>query len=366
MTVSRFSEIALAISIGLAGALLYDFGSNLFSVRELARGAISESLYAESFLCKVLLAASIAAGGILVSATLKPSPIAIGGLALFLTQVSLQGAAVPFRARDMAAVPAWFGAASRTLGLAGLLLLDGLLGSSAMVIAVICLQDLCGLVIVCAAAWRIGFFRVFGVRRRNPWKGAWRYGVASLGVAMAQLDIVVLGATAGPSAAGIYGAVNRWIQPFNMLAASVAITVTPCVARNPTWIQLRQVVRSHRILLSAASLGGVGVALSSQVLVGLLLGDGYESAALPLFFLGWGAALAVWSQPLAATMQALGREALVARLLPAVSLTRLVVIAAMAPHLSTSAAAFSYLASQAAILIVLSIALFRGVSTGAG
>lgn len=362
MPVSRFSEVALAISLGMVGALVFDFGSNLYSVRELASGSTSEKCYAERLFCKLSIAVTLSGAGIFLCRVLGPNAILVGGLALFFAQVAVQAIAVPFRAKDMASTPAWFGVASRSGGLVFLLTVDAVAQSPHAVLATLVCQDLLALVGTAAEGGRRGLLRGTRPAWRNPWAGSCRYGVASLGVGMAQLDIVVLGAAGGASAAGVYGAVNRWIQPFNMLAASVAITITPSVAKYPTWTRLWQVIRSHRLLLVTASIGGVGVAVSSHGLVNVLLGDGYEEAAWPLSLLGLGAAFAVWSQPLAASMQALGREGLVSWLLPSVNAARLILIAVSADVLSASAAAGAYLVSQAVILMVLSVAVFRGLS----
>ena len=361
MPASRFSEIVIAISVAMVCALFFDFGSNLYSVREIARGSLAPHRYAERLVIKVLIATSLSCGAVLFWGFFGSVALVAGSCSLFVAQVSLQGIAVPFRAVGRASTPAWLSVGSRLLGFGSLFCLGGILESSSLVIAVLVCQDLLGLGV--AAAVGRGFGLLQGVRPAlcSPWSGSSRYGFASLGVGLAQLDVVVLGATAGAPAAGIYGAVNRWVQPFNMLAASVAITVTPLVAQDPTLNRLWQAIRSHRMLLGSASLGAVGVALCSDWIVGLLLGEGYKDAASPLLLLGFGVALAVWSQPLAATMQALGRERLVAWLLPSASVARLVTIALTAETLSANAAAASYVAAQAGILIALSVAVWRGL-----
>ncbi|KRF05093.1 hypothetical protein ASH00_11670 [Arthrobacter sp. Soil782] len=340
---------AMALGVALAG--LTDFGTNSYWVRGIARGVMQTrelgilliSKIAIGLVASVCLAVSLA---IVVPGTLLWTAGLLGFATLVgqAAQTPLRGAALGHLASIVvifdrcSAVLAYF--ISTALGVPApealvVALFVGPIGSAVLARYL-------------TPSSRRPHARPFAFRW--PWSGARNFGVSSSFIAIQTMDVIILSALAAPSAAGIYGAVNKWVQPVTILAASFASASAPFIARTThareSWKILRQAVWIPVVAVG----GSCCLALLAPWLVVTVLGEAYESAGIVLTILALAAIPGVLNQPLFVALQYLGRDRAAAFVLSFLVVLQLVLVALLAPSLGAVACALAVLSSQTAQL----------------
>ncbi len=152
----------------------------------------------------------------------------------------------------------------------------------------------CGLIVNSAG---IQMFR--GTRLANPWRGCQGYAASSASISVATLDVTLLGVTSGAYQAGIYGAVNRWTQPIQLLADSFSQVAAPFMAAAATGRAAVSLVRRSLWIPALGLVVAVAMAVLAPFLIQVLLGPAYAKSAPTLALLAGGAALVLINQPVA-------------------------------------------------------------------
>ena len=148
--------------------------------------------------------------------------------------------------------------------------------------------------------------------RSNPWRGASRFGLFSLAVAVQGLDVVIIGGIAGSATAGKLAAVTKWEQPIALIAGAYSSYAFPGLAAKASH---RSAIRSLRpfagLMAVGAAMVGAGVVLAPW-LVRTFLGSRYSGSISLLRLSLGGSVLVLVAQPLAVLLQARDHEHFVA------------------------------------------------------
>ena len=241
------------------------------------------------------------------------APALTGAAAIFLSGLVFQSILVPLRAEKRGGQIAMLLLVERIVAFATFALLVFFEASLAWGLW---LSLVVGTSAASTAAWfsiatwgRPRFWRVKG---SNPWTGARYYGISAVALSGQQLDLPALAFVGGSSAAGLYGAVNRWTQPMGLFASAFSSASVPFVASaKDLRSALRHVSKSAWLLLVAVLVSGL-MAWAAPRIVTVLLGDAFESSATVLRLLALGTIPAILNQPMATALQARGHDRAVA------------------------------------------------------
>ncbi|GAB14339.1 putative polysaccharide biosynthesis protein [Arthrobacter globiformis NBRC 12137] len=198
--------------------------------------------------------------------------------------------------------------------------------------------------------------------RTNPWNKSGYYGLSSAAVSAQSLDLSIMSMVGGPAAAGLYGAVNRWTQPMSLLAGAFTTSAAPLVARHDSWAAAWPHLRRSASLVLVAVFMCVSVAIFADPIVGLLVGAEYRGSGNILRILALGTIGAVLNQPLAAFLQALGRDRAVSVITMTGVAVQLLLVAFLTWQAGAAGAALAYCVLQLVILMLLAI-MIRGTRT---
>ncbi|WP_258724175.1 lipopolysaccharide biosynthesis protein [Cellulomonas sp. NS3] len=349
-----FGVVVAVLGVATAAAGAIDFGSNTLWIRELAAQRMPVEAYEKRLAAK--LAAGLAAA-VLVTACL---------LASGADRRWLMGAPVALALVFEQACLVRLAAAAQGQRVALALVVDKLVAGSVLAAVLVGGHRPADWLWLCLAlgtaaggSVALVLTRHGGTRPRlrlarvNPWRGARSYGLYGLAVSAQSLDVAVMGGIGGSSAAGLYGAVNRWTQPMGLLAASFASASIPFVARARSGQEALEAVRRAAWLPLSAVLGCIVVAAAAPGLVDVVLGDSYEGAAVVLQLLAGAALVSVLNQPLAAFLQARGQEVGVARGMVVVVAVQLGLLAVLVPRLGVVGAGVASVTAQVGLLVVL-------------
>lgn len=356
-----YGQTVTAISIGMATVGFIDFGTNQLWVRELASERRTVADLSRSVSGKLAIAAGVGLIGGLALLALRPA--LASAAVIFLAGIVSQTMLVPLRA------------ARRGERVAALLLLERLMALVFFAVLTrvgfeptfaLWVSLACGTTLLAAATISVtplrSRFRA-QLPNSNPWKGSAHFGASTIAASAQQLDLAVLGAMAGPTAAGIYGSVNRWTQPMSLLANAFSVASTPFVARAGTWTEARRdLARASWILAVAIAVCAV-VILAAPMLVSFLLGAAYMDAVPVLQWLAAGTMAAVLNQPLASSLQARHYDRAVGIGFLACAALQLSLVALLAPTLMATGAAIAFFVLQTSLLtcllVVLTVAMSR-------
>lgn len=192
----------------------------------------------------------------------------------------------------------------------------------------------------------------------NPWEGSRHYGLSSAAASAQTLDISILNAIAGPAAAGLYGAVNRWTQPMSLLAGAFTTSTSPVVAQAASWKRAWPKVRRSAWLILGAVLMCVAVAFLANPMVTTLVGPEYDGAGDLLRILALGTVGAVLNQPLASFLQSLGRDKIVSAIVFSGVAVQLVLVALLSLQYGAYGASLAYCVLQFLIFSLLVVSIF--------
>lgn len=323
---AEFGHVALALSLAASAALLLDFGTSAYWVREVSAGTMTPAHALASATRKCAVAGALGVLAALAGLGWGVDLLWYVGL-LGIATVVYQSSVIRLRWRSRVAALAMVQAAERVLAAALFLVLVvpvGLVASHAFVLAGVASQVSVGVALHLRSLAADGR-RDLAVR--NPWRGATAFGgMALVGFAQGN-DIALLGGLGGAAAAGTYGAVNRWIQPMAVLAGSVTQSMIPSIAAQGSDAQAWRLVRRRSGLLLAAAAVAVVLILGAPWLVPAALGDGYADSVAVLQVLAAASIPAMLNQFLAGALQARRHERFVVRLFAAVIALELLLIA---------------------------------------
>jgi O-antigen/teichoic acid export membrane protein len=312
--------------------------------RDLARRALA----------KVLIAlAAFTVGGVLLY-VLSPNPWLWTAAPIAMFLLVSQTAQVPLRAHSRIGVVALSLIVDRVVGM--LILFAGVLvgadGAASLWLALVC-GSIGGTLFLVGFIPRRSRLLVSPDLRRSPWRGSGFYGLSSMAVTSQALDLAIMSAIAGPAAAGIYGAVNRWTQPMQLAVSAFASAAVPVVARAQSWSTAWPHVKKALWLPAAAVVACVVVIIGAPVFVDVLVGDAYAESATVLRVLAIGTLFAIGNQPLAVFLQSLGRDRAVSFITVPTVAVQLALVAVLASQYGAVGAAFAFVAVQAGMFLLL-------------
>jgi O-antigen/teichoic acid export membrane protein len=199
-----------------------------------------------------------------------------------------------------------------------------------------------------------------------PWKRARHFGVSTTFLSLQGMDVVILASTAGAAGAGIYGAVNKWIQPVSILAGAFASASAPFIARVSHVRDAWPILKRAAWMPLLAMLVAAALALSAPWLVNLMLGPTYSAGAPVLQVLAFAAIPSVANQPLLVALQSLGRDRAVAVVLVSAVTSQLALVAALAPSMGALACAIAVLMAQILQLVAFLILVLQELRSPRG
>lgn len=350
MRPDEYGPIVTVIGLGMAGAGFVDLGSNAYWIRELASGRITQPELSARASTRFLIALAITAVIVMASLFMAPAFAAAG--VLLLTASTAQAVLVPLRADRRAEAVSWLTVLGRAVSVAIFLvqLRVGVEPGLALWTS-LALGDIA--LVLCALAKTPAHHRLKLRTRRlsNPWTGAKWYAISTLSTTAAQLDLPIVAALAGPSAAGIYGAVNRWTQPVVLATSAFAQAAAPFMASTTRFMALRgQLLRASWIL--AVAVGAcAAIFVLAPWLVSSLLGENFKDAAPVLRLLAVAMLLNTVTQPLTVALQSRRLDRLAAILVVITAATQLIATSILAPQFGALGAGVGVLAAQVVGLI---------------
>lgn len=349
---SSYGAIVTAIAIGTAAAGLIDFGSNALWTREAASGRVSSTDLGARISGKLLAAAALAVVATVVLLLLAPAYAPAG--AVLVAVLLGQSMLVPLRALRRGETVALLLLVERVAAVAifGLLAVAGAPATDALWVSITI-----GTLLLAAAAHRLtpraARMHFFAERPRNPWAGAGHYGVSAVAASAQQLDLPTLALVAGPAASGLYGAVNRWTQPLQLLSTAFSSAAAPFLAQSDGWGHARRLVMRASWMLFLAVAACALLALCAPVVVPVLLGEQYEGSVAVLQWLAWGTIPAIFNQPIATALQSRRYDHFVSIPWLSCVVVQLGLIVLLAPTLGALGAAIAFAVLQTLLLFAL-------------
>lgn len=172
----------------------------------------------------------------------------------------------------------------------------------------------------------------------------------ALQIALERIDVVLVGAFVGLDAAGIYGALTRFITAGNFLMYSVAQAVSPGLRRaiaNENWAKARQTLqKATGWLVLIAWPYFIAVSLKPEPLARLMSPD-YVADASILGLLALGMMFSALSGPIELTLLMLGRSSLALIGVAVAIVTDVVLLIMLTPSLGLAGAAIAWSVSVA-------------------
>lgn len=351
---ASFGPVVAAIAVGSTIAGLIDFGSNSLWVRELATGKMDDACLGRGIASKLFIGLIICLSWTALNAICLPSTQLWVAGPIAMAIVLNQSFAVPLRAAarsDLVAVGVLVDRIVAASLFGTLLILE--------VEPVLALWVSMSLGPVFASAltrWVLSGSLKPPLRfalKHNPWKGSKHYGFSSAAVSAQTLDLSIMNFVAGPAAAGLYGAVNRWTQPMTLLAGAFTMSAMPVVAKAASWKEAWPYVKRSAWLLVGAVLTCIAVALLADPLVVVLVGQEYADSGAVLQVLALGTIGAVLNIPLASFLQALGHDRIVSVIIASGVIVQLVSVAWFSLMYGALGASLAFGILQALILVAL-------------
>lgn len=361
---ARYGTVVTAIAIGTSVSGLIDFGSNALWTREAASGRMTTSDLGRRVAGKMLAATAVAVIGSVVLAFIDPLLLPAG--VILATVLLGQTMLVPLRAHRRGETVALLLLLERAIAVILFLALLLVLRPTEALWISLAVGTL-GLT-VCARLLTppSDRMRFFAGRPENPWAGTRHFGTSAIAASAQQLDLPLLGAVAGPVAAGLYGAVNRWTQPLQLLSGAFSSAAAPFLAQADGWGHARRIVVRASWMLFLAVAVCIGLAVFAPVLVPFLLGDQYEGSAVVLQWLALGTIPAIFNQPLASALQARRYDHLVAIPWLTCVIVQLGLVAVLGPLFGALGAAIAFSVLQTLLLVALCGCLIYAVRAERG
>ena len=355
-----FGSVAFATSVLAGAALLVDLGFDSLGPLEVARGRVPVPALARNVVALRLLLAVPALAALALFAWLAPvttatkAVVALYGLSLLANAVDLNWI---FLGAERMGVAAAADLAQQALIAAGAFTLvrepEHLLRMPVIFLA----GRAAAVAILAVAAGR-----TWGSIRPALDRGILRdlvpaalpfAGAAAVAVVLTYFDLVLVGLWMGTAEAGLYGAAYRILWLPTMLVTAYLTALRPSVARRAMAGEA-----SPFSLLSGSAPGVIVVGIVTAVvgivcapaLVDLLYGAAYRAAVAPLRLLLLSFALLVISRHYRLVLVASGRQATDLRIMGVAAALNVALNIWLVPRAGLMGAAFSNVASEAAIL----------------
>jgi O-antigen/teichoic acid export membrane protein len=355
----RLSDVVAPVATGMALVGLVDFGTNSLWIRRSARGALTGTELGSLITTKILAITALVAVVACVGVGFGLPVNWVIAAPILVCHLCVQSFQVPARSAGLAGYSSMVLLLSRLVGLAlmGSLIGTGTDAGVALWVS-LCASDVIASVFLAAfSARRLGLR--LGRLVRWPWRGSVHFGLSSLAASAGGFDVGILAVVGGPTSAGIYGSVNRWVQPFNLVASSFSMTVLPAVARtgslHAAWVVFKPLLKFTGLVFASA----IALAMLAGVVVPLVLGPQFHEAVWVLRLLAIGAAFSVVSQPIIAVLQSLGHERLPSLALPLVVVLRLTAVLALGKQFGALAAGAAAVTGELLLLAALLVAAYR-------
>ena len=346
----EFGLVATAIGLGMVGAGFVDLGSNAYWIRELASHRIAQQDLNPRMTTRLILV--MAVGGLIVMAACLLEPVFIATGLLLIATTIVQTAVIPLRATQRAESVAWLVVLGRVVAI-GAFLMQTALGVSpgvalwtALIFGEIVLA-------VCALAVTPATDRQ-SIRLRpvsNPWSGTKWYAVSEMSMNAQKLDLPIVAALSGAGAAGIYGGVNRWIQPMVVAIGSFTAAAAPFVAAAPRLAALKGQLLRAGWILGAAVVLSIVVFVTAPWLVISLLGSDFVDSVPVLRLLALATLLNAVTQPLVVALQARHLDHVAAGIVAIAIAAQLSTVVMLTPGLGALGAGIGFLVGQAVALV---------------
>lgn len=343
MQPAEFGVVATAIALGLAGAAFADLGAGSYWIRELASGRVALPDLYSKMLSRLLYASAIALLVICLAMLTEPQFAAAG--VLLLSRTTLLTMFVPLRAARKADLVGWLtilGRVVSVLAFFALMYFGAALGVAlwvSLAIGDVALVAYMGITAHSQFDWK-------SFSLSNPWSGAKWYSLSALSVSAQQLDLPLVGAFAGAGAAGIYGGVNRWIQPMLLAISAFASSAAPFLAlESDQQAVRRQVMRASWILIFSIIIS-ISAIWAAPWLVSVLLGDAFASSSVVLRWLAGAMIINTFTQPLIVALQSKKHDRMAAFLLLISVASHLLIVVVFAPTLGATSAGIGMFTSQ--------------------
>ena len=343
-----------AIAIATAGMGFIDFGTNSHWVREISRGSMDRRELGHRIANKTLCTVGISLLWAVLTLVVAPtadlwtaSPVMVGLMINQTSQVALRAAkrgelvSLTIVADKLVAFLAFL-----------VLLVTGSPSPWALWVSLTCgslTASVLGWILIDPSLRPI----VRPSFRSNPWHGAGYYGVSNLANSAQTLDLPVLSLVAGPAAAGLFAAVNRWTQPMSLLASAFSAASAPFVSRSANVVEAWRHVR-QAVWMPLCAIGlSAGVALAAPILVPVLLGDSYLGSVDNLRILALVSIFSIMSQPLTVVLQSLGHDRFVGVWMGVAVIIQLGLVALLGASLGSLGAAYASLLIQVLLFVAL-------------
>jgi O-antigen/teichoic acid export membrane protein len=307
---------ALAMS-GLVLSLvgLAEFGTSNLATREIAadRVTVTSALHAALSRAMVMTVAGVGVAAIMRAvgqATNSEATMVVVLVAGMSLSTGLQGLMRGVRRVRLAS---WLGASDKVLGLA-IVIVTLMTGHQAGVMTL--------LLALSAGPWLVSFYviallissqEVKRPRWAHPYKGSLGFGLTSSVTSVQSIDATAIAWLAGPSAAGQFGAVSKWVAPFNLVVAALSQAALPRLAAASTTALALKVLMQGLWAPGLSCAAALITAVISPWIVGILLGSAFSGSAPILSLVALATIPAGASQIALTLLQARGAEGRAAR-----------------------------------------------------
>jgi O-antigen/teichoic acid export membrane protein len=185
----------------------------------------------------------------------------------------------------------------------------------------------------------------------TQWRKSASFGITALATQAQKLDVIIVGALAGPVAAGIFAVPARLTGPLGLLPSAFSAALFPQMSREQIDTSGLQEGRALAAMMALVSGSLMLVYIFADPIVTLTLGDQYRASVevLRIYLVGMG--LASLNQPLAVILQARHDERYVARATTFGAIAGLVFVALGAWAGDATGAASGFVALQIVNLI---------------
>lgn len=356
MRPDQYGPVVTAIGLGLAFAGFSDLGANGYWIRELASQRMARSELDVRASVRFLVVAVIS--GVIVCIAFAMAPIYVATGVLLFTSATVQALLVPLRADRRAESVGWLIALGRVVSIVVFLCqISAGVGSGLALWTSLAVGDIALMACAIVATPKSSRIRFKSRPIVNPWSGAGWYMMNAASTSATQLDLPILGALAGPAAAGVYGGVNRWTQPLVIAIGAFSSASAPIIAAEARIAELRgQLLRASWILIIAIGLSGA-VFATAPWLVTTLLGDEFADAASVLRILAVAMAFNAITQPMLVALQSRGLDHLAALIVTFAISVQLLTVVVLARKLGALSAGIGVLVTQVIALIATSVCI---------
>jgi O-antigen/teichoic acid export membrane protein len=343
-----FGEVAVSIAAAVTLIGLADFGTNQLWLRNLTNGTLQINDFRSRLTWKILFVTISACVLILISLCHVKLhlqiliTVAIGYFS-FLNlnfQISL-------RAIGRSDIVAYLIVIERTISLLGMVILIfiGLTASTALWLAMV-LSSIIATIIAAVVTPKSARFIPSWQNYSNPWSGSLSFGLTGFASSLNGLELSLISSVLGNYAAGVYGAVGRWVQPLYIIVSSFAASSGPFIANAQNIHSAFAVIKKSLWIPLTSIAGSIALFIFTPQIVDLLLGPAYAESVSVLRLLAIGSIPGFFNQIVLILLQFAGHEKSVALILLPMAFLQILMILFLSSIFGIQGAAFSYVFIQ--------------------